>query len=290
MIYSMTGFARAEEINKEYKMSVEIKSVNHRYLDMNIKMPRKFNAFEGNIRSVLKEYIQRGKVDVYITYEDYAKTTVSLHYNKQIAEEYLQYAKAMAEEFDIPMDLKVSQLIRFPEVIQTEEVGIDNEECLDLLEKMLRKVCIAFLESRKAEGENLKKDIIEKLQLMEECATFITEKSPKLIEEYKDKLYAKVADLISTADETRLLTEVTLFADRTCIDEELVRLKSHIHAVRTELLTGGSVGRKLDFIAQEMNREANTMLSKSTDLEISDKAIILKTEIEKIREQIQNLE
>lgn len=290
MIYSMTGFARAEEIGKEYKISVEIKSVNHRYLDMNIKMPRKFNAFEGNIRSILKEYIQRGKVDVYITYEDYAKTTVSLHYNKQIAKEYLQYAGEMAEEFDIPMDLKVSQLIRFPEVIQTEEVSLGDEECLALVEKMLRNVCVAFLESRKAEGENLKKDIIEKLQLMEECATFITEKSPKLIEEYREKLYAKVADLISTVDETRLLTEVTLFADRTCIDEELVRLKSHIHAVRTELLTGGSVGRKLDFIAQEMNREANTMLSKSTDLEISDKAIILKTEIEKIREQIQNLE
>lgn len=290
MIYSMTGFARAEEINKEYKISVEIKSVNHRYLDMNIKMPRKFNAFEGNIRSIIKEYIQRGKVDVYILYEDYSKSSVSLYYNKNIAEEYLKYAKEMAQEFDIPMDLKVSQLIRFPEVVQTGEESIDDEGCLDVLETILRKVCLDFLESRRVEGENLKRDIMDKLDLMEQCASFIMEKSPKVIEEYREKLYAKVAELISTVDETRLLTEVTLFADKTCIDEELVRLQSHIHAVRAELSGGGSVGRKLDFIAQEMNREANTMLSKSTDLEISDKAIILKTEIEKIREQIQNLE
>ena len=292
MIKSMTGFGRFEEITDDYKISVEMKAVNHRYLDLSIKMPKKFNYFEAGIRTLLKDYIQRGKVDVFITYEDYTEDQVSLKYNSTLAAEYMKNFEKMAEQFGLEDDVTVSMLSRCPEVLTMEQVPEDEEHMWAMLQEVLKGAAENFVETRLREGENLKNDLIGKLDHMLSMVDFIEERSPKILEEYRQRLGDKVRELLqnSTIDESRILTEVTVFADKICVDEETVRLRSHIEGMKKELLAGGSVGRKLDFIAQEMNRESNTILSKSNDLEISDQGILLKTEIEKVREQIQNIE
>lgn len=291
-IKSMTGFGRCEVAEGTRKITVEMKSVNHRYLDVNIKMPKKLNFFETAIRGELKNYIQRGKVDIFITYEDMAESNVCVKYNKDLAAEYMKYLWKMAEDFSLDNDVRVSTLSRYPEVLTMEEQTVDEEELWQFLQKAVRGAAKAFVETRIREGENIRDDLLEKLNAMLADVAFIESRSPQIITEYKQKLRDKVKELLEDAqiDEARLLTEVTIFADKVCVDEELVRLRSHITTTRDSLLEGGSVGRKLDFIAQEMNREANTILSKTTDLETSNKAIELKTEIEKVREQIQNIE
>lgn len=292
MIKSMTGFGRCEIQEAERRIVVEMKSVNHRYLDVNMKMPKKLNFFEAAIRNELKKYIQRGKVDIFITYEDYTESNVCVKYNKDLAAEYLTYLNQMAEEFSLDNDIRVSTLSRYPEILTMEEQTIDEEALWNLLNKAIQGAAEGFVETRIKEGENLKEDLCGKLEGMLKLVDFITERSPQIIAEYKQKLFDKVHELLedTKVDENRLLMEVTIFADKVCVDEELVRLRSHIEATKDALLQGGSVGRKLDFIAQEMNREANTILSKANDLEISNCAIELKTEIEKVREQIQNIE
>lgn len=292
MIKSMTGFGRFESVTDTCKVSVEIKAVNHRYLDLGIKMPKKFNFFESAMRSLLKDYIQRGKVDVFVTYEDYTDEKVSLKYNSTLAAEYMDNFKKMAEQFGITNDVNVSALSRCPEVLTMEQTPEDEDQLWAVLEETLRKAAESFVETRIREGENLKNDLIGKLDNMLTLVDFIEERSPKVVEEYRKKLEDKVKEMLqsTTIEESRILTEVTIFADKICVDEETVRLRSHIEGMKKELLKGGGVGRKLDFIAQEMNRESNTILSKSNDMEISDQAIILKTEIEKVREQIQNIE
>ena len=292
MIKSMTGFGRCEAVTDECKISVEIKAVNHRYLDLSIKMPKKFNYFEAAMRTLLKDYIQRGKVDVFITYEDYTEVQVSLKYNSTLAAEYMKNFEKMAEQFGLEDDVTVSMLSRCPEVLTMEQVPEDEEHMWAMLQEVLKGAAENFVETRLREGENLKNDLIGKLDHMLSMVDFIEERSPKILEEYRQRLGDKVRELLqnSTIDESRILTEVTVFADKICVDEETVRLRSHIEGMKKELLAGGSVGRKLDFIAQEMNRESNTILSKSNDLEISDQGILLKTEIEKVREQIQNIE
>ena len=288
----MTGFGRCEIAEADRKITVEMKSVNHRYLDVTIKMPKKLNFFEAAIRTELKNYMQRGKVDLFITYEDFTESNVCVKYNKELAAEYMQYFDRMAEDFSLDNDIRVSTLARFPEILTMEEQTVDEEQLWQLLDKALKGAAENFVETRIREGENLRNDLIAKLEGMLAHVDFITERSPEIIAEYREKLMKKVEELLSDkqVDESRLLMEVTIFADKVCVDEELVRLRSHITATRDALLAGGSIGRKLDFIAQEMNREANTILSKSSDLEISNRAIELKTEIEKVREQIQNIE
>ncbi len=292
MIKSMTGFGRCEITENDRKFTVEMKSVNHRYLDVNIKMPKKLNFFESAIRNELKNYISRGKVDVFITYEDYTENNTTIRYNKEVAGEYMKYLKQMAEDFGLDDDIRVSALSRYPEVLTMEEATMDEEELWKGLQKAIVGASEGFVQTRIAEGENLKEDLIGKLDHMLELVDFISERSPQIIKEYREKLATKVQEMIGDVqvDEARLLTEVTIFADKSCVDEELVRLRSHIETTKKTLEAGGSIGRKLDFIAQEMNREANTTLSKSNDLEISNCAIELKTEIEKVREQIQNIE
>ena len=292
MIKSMTGFGRCEAVTDECKISVEIKAVNHRYLDLSIKMPKKFNYFEAAMRTLLKDYIQRGKGDVFITYEDYTEDQVSLKYNSTLAAEYMKNFEKMAEQFGLEDDVTVSMLSRCPEVLTMEQVPEDEEHMWAMLQEVLKGAAENFVETRLREGENLKNDLIGKLDHMLSMVDFIEERSPKILEEYRQRLGDKVRELLqnSTIDESRILTEGTVFADKICVDEETVRLRSHIEGMKKELLAGGSVGRKLDFIAQEMNRESNTILSKSNDLEISDQGILLKTEIEKVREQIQNIE
>ena len=288
----MTGFGRSEIVNEDRKVVVEIKAVNHRYCDMNIKLPKRLNYFETTIRNFLKEYIQRGKVDVYISYEDYSKSNVCVKYNRDVAAEYVKHLKDMAAEFGIADDIKNVHIGRMPEVFSLEEQGDNQEMIWEHIKEALEEAANNFVESRIAEGENLKNDLITKLDDMLLIVKYIEDNSPLIIKEYKAKLMEKLGELISNTqiDEQRIATEVVLFADKVCVDEEVVRLRSHIEGTKQILTEGGSVGRKLDFIAQEMNREANTILSKSNSLAISDMGINLKTEIEKVREQIQNIE
>ncbi len=292
MLKSMTGFGRYETVTDEYKISVEMKAVNHRYLDLSIKMPKKFNYFEASIRTLLKKYIQRGKVDLFISYEDYTEGNMCLKYNSSLAAEYMDAFRRMAEQFDIQNDVTVSTLSRCPEVLTMEQVPEDEEHLWQVLSEGIEAAAGRFVETRITEGEHLKEDLIRKLDYMTELVAYIEERSPRIIEEYRRKLTEKVQELLNSAavDENRIAAEVTIYADKICTDEEMVRLKSHIETMKSKLIAGGSIGRELDFIAQEMNREANTTLSKANDLETADKAIALKTEIEKVREQIQNIE
>lgn len=292
MIKSMTGFGRCEVAGNNRKFTVEMKSVNHRYLDVNIKMPKKLSFFESAIRSELKNYISRGKVDVFITYEDYSEKNSSVKYHGDVAGEYYKYLCQMAQDFGLENDVRVSTLSRFPEVFTMEEQDIDEEELWKELQKAIDGAAEGFVKTRVAEGEHLKEDLNGKLEGMLHLVDFVAGRSPQILKEYQDKLAQKVRELLedNAVDENRLLTEVAVFADKICVDEEVVRLRSHIETTAKTLAEGGSIGRKLDFIAQEMNREANTILSKANDLETSNAAIELKTEIEKIREQIQNIE
>lgn len=292
MIKSMTGFGRCEVAENNRKFTVEMKSVNHRYLDVNIKMPKKLNFFETAIRGELKNFISRGKVDVFISYEDFSENKSSVSYNKEVAAEYLKYLRQMAQDFGLEEDIRVSTLSKYPEVFTMEDQTMDEEELWKELKKAVSGAAEMFVQTRITEGEHLRDDLIEKLNGMLKLVEIIEERSPQILAEYRQKLEDKVKELLgdTSIDESRILTEVTIFADKICVDEEMVRLRSHIETTKKTLMEGGSIGRKLDFIAQEMNREANTTLSKANDLELSNIAIELKTEIEKVREQIQNIE
>ncbi len=292
MLKSMTGFGRYELENAERKLVIEIKAVNHRYLEMSMKMPKKLSFFESGIRNVLKKYINRGKVDLFLTYEDFTEGKACVKYNEDIAREYYNSLTKMSEDFKIEGDITVSLLSKFPDVFTLEEKTIDEEELWSLIEKAVECAAEQFVESRVREGEHLYKDLNDKLDHMISMIEFIEEREPQIICEYRAKITDKVNELLGDTkiDESVLATEITLFADKICVDEETVRLKAHIGTMKETLKEGINVGRKLDFIAQEMNREANTILSKANDLIVSNKAIDLKTEIEKVREQIQNIE
>ena len=258
MIKSMTGFGRCEIQKESRKFTVELKSVNHRYLDVNIRMPKK----------------------------------LMLKYNAALAAEYMRYFRQMSEEFHIANDVKVSALSHYPEVLTMEEQTEDEEILWSGLKEALEGAFGQFVETRVLEGSHLKEDILQKLSGMESLVEQVEARSPQIVAEYRAKLEEKVKELLADAqvEESRIAAEVILFADKICTDEEVVRLKSHIAHMRNTLEESEGIGRKLDFIAQEMNREANTILSKANDLEVSNYAIGLKTEIEKIREQIQNIE
>jgi len=252
MIKSMTGFGRSEVVENDRKITVEMKSVNHRYLDVNIKMPKKLNFFEAAIRNELKNYIQRGKVDIFITYEDYTESNLCVKYNKELAAEYMKYLERMAEDFALDNDVRVSALSRFPEVLSMEEQTVDEEELWLMLRKAVSQAAEGFVETRIREGENLRADLTGKLDGMLAHVEYITGCSPKIVAQYRQKLEDRVKELLGDAqvDESRLLMEVTIFADKVCVDEELVRLRSHIETTKESLIQGGSIGRKLDFIAQ----------------------------------------
>lgn len=293
MIKSMTGFGRCEVMEGNRRFTVEMKGVNHRYLDTNIRMPKKLNFFETSIRSLLKQSVQRGKVDIFITYEDLSESQMTLKYNDALAREYLSYFKKMAEDFSLEYDIRVSSLSRYPEILTMEEQTLDEEELWKGLKKALDGAIAQFVETRGIEGENLKEDLTKKLDGMLSLVGYIEERSPQIISEYREKITAKVKELLADTqiEDSRIAAEVVIFADKICTDEEVVRLKSHVEHMKETLLSDeNGIGRKLDFIAQEMNREANTILSKANDLEISNIGIELKTEIEKVREQIQNIE
>lgn len=292
MIKSMTGFGRYELINESCRICVEMKSVNHRYLDLTIKMPRKLNSFETAIRNLLKKDVQRGKIDMFITYEEYADSNTKVHYNPELAKEYMDCFAEMEKQFGIVNDITVSELARFPEVITTENIQENEDELWLTLKEVVERACERFVASRVSEGEQLKNDLLGKLEHMLGLVGEIEQRNPLIVEAFRVRLQARVFELLGDTDidEARIASEVTMYADKVCVDEEIVRLKSHIVHTREKLIEGGAVGRNLDFIVQEMNREANTILSKANDLILADTAIGIKTEIEKIREQIQNIE
>lgn len=291
MIRSMTGFGRAEKISEDRCVCVEMKSVNNRYLDINIRMPKKLNSFEARIRSILSEFIIRGKVDVYITVEEYGSGAGTLKYNHVLAGEYAAYMKQMAEAYGLG-DVTVSDVASAPEVFTLTENEANESELWKDLETALREAASSYNEARGEEGARLYGDLQQKLTELEAFASEVAAHEPEILEAYRTRLLEKLSEILedSTIEESRLAAECVLFADKISTDEETVRLKSHVKAMSDTLNQTGSIGRKLDFLAQEMNREANTTLSKAGDLLTADIGISMKTVIEKIREQIQNVE
>ena len=291
----MTGYGRGESTLYNRRFVVEIKSVNHRYNDISVKIPRVLNSWEEKVKNIITKKIQRGKTDVYINFESFSKDDVKINTNAALADAYYEQLLALKERYGINDSIGLSLISRFPDVITVEKFS-ENEDVLNEmgegLEAALQIALEQFIAMRSREGEALKTDILEKAKAIQAISEKISEKSPELIKEYSERLRTKVAEALGdhAYDEARLITEITLFADRTCIDEEITRLKSHVAQLSAILNEGDSVGRKLDFLVQEMNREANTIGSKSNDLEISRYAVDLKSEIEKIREQVQNIE
>lgn len=293
MANSMTGYGRAEVSAEGRKFTTEIKSVNNRYLDLNIRLPRQLNPFEAKIREELKKTIHRGKVDVYISYENLEDQGTKVHYNRTLAGEYLQSIRSISEDYGLPVNLSAERLSQYPEVLVLETADEVNEELPLPLLASVQKAAEQFSEARAREGAFITEDLLRKLDGLQEGVEKLRANAPVILEKYRAGLYARMKEILQDTqiDETRILQEAALYSDKICVDEEMVRLESHIRAVRAELRKSDeSVGRKLDFLAQELNREANTILSKTDNAESADIAIGLKTEIEKIREQIQNLE
>ncbi len=292
MAKSMTGYGRSELGWNGRKFTVEIKSVNNRYLDINIRMPRQFNPFEAQLRALLKDYITRGKVDVYISFEDLSGESVCVTYNRALAGQYLERLSELAQDYHLLNNMTADRLSTYPGVFTEQEVEPDESQLHEPLQRCLQDAAQQFLEARIKEGAFIESDLLKKLDDIQKLVDFIAGRAPSIVEAYQKRLKEKMTELLSDAniDETRILQETALYSDKVCIDEELVRLRSHLRATRDALSSAESVGRKLDFLAQEMNREANTILSKTDDAQSAAAAIELKTEIEKVREQIQNLE
>ena len=296
MVYSMTGFGRSEYSDEARRVIIEIKSVNYRYCDISIKLPRSISRFEPELKKRVKKYVERGKADVYITYNSLKSSGYTVKYDKEIAEQYMNHFRQMEKDFGLEEDYKPTVLARFPDVLTVEESFEVEDEEYEIIEKVLDAAGKQFMESRAKEGENLRVDILEKLDELESLTCQVDELAPQIIEEYRTRLTEKVEKLLDTAniDESRIVQEVTIYSDKVSVDEELVRLHSHIAAFKDMLSAteeaSETIGRRMDFIVQEMNREANTTLSKSDTLSVTDIGIDMKTCIEKIREQIQNIE
>lgn len=292
MVRSMTGYGKGFAENENARVTIEMKSVNHRYLDLNIKLPKKLNFLESLIRNKISESIFRGKVDVFITLNEHSDACYKVSINDIIAKEYFDSISAMATKLGIDNDLKASNIVRLPDVIELEETDSDEDELKSLVLSALSDCINQFVDARIAEGARLEEDLVSKMDEMLVLVDKLEKRSPVIIEEYKTRLTTKIHELLedNNIDESRIAQEVTMYADKVCIDEEMVRLKSHVAETRSVFELDKEVGRKLDFLAQELNREANTILSKSTDVEIADIGITLKTLIEKVREQIQNIE
>lgn len=294
MIKSMTGFGRATtEEGKDRIYTLEMKSVNHRYLDISVRMPKSMISLEEKIRRVVSERLNRGKVDIFLNYKSYGQCNTVAKINAELADSYVECLKNLEDRYrGIKNDISLSLIARFPDIITTEE----KEENLDIIwsevSELLNSALDKIIAMREVEGERLKTDILEKCAKIEGWMKEIEEKSSSVVETYKTKLQERVSDLLAEIeiDESRIAMEVAIFADKAAIDEEITRLKSHIAQMRDTLNLNEPIGRKLDFIVQEMNRESNTIASKSTDLTITNLVINIKNIIEKIREQIQNIE
>ena len=292
MIKSMTGYGRNECAVHGRTLTVEVKSVNNRYLDCNVRLPRVYSCAEDGIQRRVKNTISRGKVDVYINVEHTSEAAVSVTLNQSVAAGYLTAIRSMAEHFQLPGEVTVGLLSRFPDVFQVDKVPEDLEELTADLHQVTEAALTDFDAMRAREGDKLAEDLLSRLETLEQYTGQVEERSPQTVAAYRDKLTAKLREVLEDRqlDEGRILTEAAIFADKVAVDEETVRLRSHLDQFRTMLAEGSPVGRKLDFLIQEMNRETNTIGSKCNDLEISTIVVNMKAEIEKIREQVQNIE
>ncbi|MBU3142144.1 YicC/YloC family endoribonuclease [Clostridium sp. CF012] len=292
MIRSMTGFGRGNCEKDGKSFTIEIKSVNHRYFETNIRMPRVLISFEDKIRKIIGEKVKRGKLDVFVTQGNYDKEDAYANLNEKLAESYIKCFQVLKDKYNLEGDISVSQIARLPEVITLKQKEEDISETFEQIEESLNEALEALLFMREREGEKLLEDVIIKCDFISGLVQKVKERSPFVFEEYKGKLTQRLNALHKEVefDENRVAMEVAIFADKAGIDEEIVRLNSHIQQMRETLVIDEPIGRKLDFIIQEMNRETNTIASKANDLEILNTVINMKSEIEKIREQIQNIE
>lgn len=292
MANSMTGFGRDSIVELGKSFIIEIKSVNHRYMDLNIKMPRAYLSLEERIRNVVKCELSRGKIDIFINMKVFERTDVEAVLNKNLAESYVKCLNEIRDNFDLRDDISVINIARFPDVVNVEHKEEDLEMIWSVIEIPLKGALKKHVEMRAREGEKLKEDLINKCNIIKELLELIKQKSYTVVNDYKEKLENRLRELVEDTkyDEGRVAMEVAIIADKACIDEEIVRLDSHIGQIKETLELDGPIGRKLDFIVQEMNREANTISSKSNDLELTKNILLVKSEIEKIREQTQNIE
>ncbi len=292
MIKSMTGFGRGEASEQGKSIVVEIKTVNHRYSDVFIKMPRSISFLEDKIRTLVSKNISRGKADVFITYEDRGEDSKTVLIDEALAKAYINALKVLNDKFLLKDDTSSSMIARFPEVLKVEKAEENEEAIWKLLHESLEQALMALVKMRSAEGQELKTSLLERARYIEELISQIEKRAPEVVNEYKQRLEGRIKELLEqqVVDESRLAMEVAIMADRCSIDEELVRLASHISQMRDTLELKDPVGRKLDFLVQEMNREINTIGSKANDLYITKNVVDLKSEIEKLREQIQNIE
>lgn len=292
MIRSMTGYGRGENEAEGRKFSVEIKSVNHRYNDISIRLPRAMNYLEDKIRKTLMKKIMRGKTDVYINFESFSEDDVNIKINEPLAKAYCEKLDFLRSNYGLEGNNTLELVAKFPDIITVEKVQDDEDTIWNALLPALECAIDNFIAMREVEGETLKADILKKADIIEKYVEIVKERAPFVAEDYRQKLTARLVEILgeTNIDEQRILTEVTTFADRACIDEEITRLISHISQLREIFTKDEPIGRKLDFLVQEMNREANTIASKSNDIKITQTTIEIKSEIEKIREQIQNIE
>ena len=292
MVKSMTGYGRAEEVVNGCTITVELRSVNNRYLDCNVRIPRLYLFAEDAIKARVQNTISRGKVDVFVTLDNAGTDKVQVSVNKPVADGYYAALTELAKTYGLSSDISVSLLSRFPEVLLAEKAEEDVEQMAKDICSVLDKALADFDQMRTNEGARLRDDILSRAATIEAKVALVEERSPQTVSEYRAKLEARMNEVLSNTqiDPARILTEAAIFADKVAVDEETVRLRSHIGQLREMLSKGGATGRKLDFLIQEFNREANTIGSKCSDIEIARHVVDVKAEIEKIREQVQNIE
>ena len=292
MVNSMTGYGRARETVNKRDITVEVRSVNNRYLDCTVKMPRMYIFAEDAIKSMVQKSISRGKVDVFLTIDTIGADQAVISVNTALAEEYLQGIRTLAAELDLPENVTAWDLSRLPDVLTVTKAEEDLEAVSADLCAVLAKAIEAYNAMREREGQKLAEDILGRLDTIEALTAAVEERSPQTVAEYREKLLERMREVLgsATVDEGRLLTEAAIFADKVAVDEETVRLRSHLSQLREMLQGSEPIGRKLDFLIQEVNRESNTIGSKCCDVDIARKVVDLKAEVEKIREQVQNIE
>ena len=292
MIRSMTGFGRAEATVGGKLIAVELKSVNHRYFEFNCRTSRGYAFLEEKLKSYLSTRVSRGKIDMFVSITSVEDSDVEVVVNHSLASAYSKAFSELTDTYKIENDLTASILARIPDVLTVHKVQEDENEIYDLVLPVASEAVDKFVSMREVEGKRLADDVMSRAKTILDIVSVIEARSPETVKEYEKRLYDRISELLNstTIDQQRILTEAAIFADKVAVAEETVRLRSHFDQMELIMQSSEAVGRKLDFIAQEMNREANTILSKSNDLEISNRAIELKTEIEKVREQIQNIE
>lgn len=292
MIKSMTGFGRGHKILNGRDITVEIRAVNHRYFEFNSRLPRSIGFAEERLKSMLQEHIHRGKVEVSVLLSSVEQADEKIIINKEIVRDYVEALRSVQEEFSLKDDLSLSDIMRMPDAFTVVKTETDEEQLWLDIKSTAEEAIEHFLAMREAEGERMKQDILSRLTTIEGWVGEIEKASPQLVADYRKRLYDKMKDVLESAniDESRILLEAGIFSEKTAVDEETVRLHSHIAQFRSMLEGGGQVGRKLDFLVQEMNRETNTIGSKVQDVRVTGIVVDQKSEIEKIREQIQNIE